>query len=363
MTSLYETKANGEEIHRISIRALYDLKRQAAPMIKELSKADIDRFVNSGVVSREQADGAIAALETSKGYGLPYLRKALDKARIFELPLSWMINLTAYIGERDYPDNIDQVYFEPTVDLKGKWINLLPFDSILLISAQAAAKSMEEDKSFPAPVGFVVTDENVWIVHYVLEEDRFGAMPLFLGHCPYTDEVPEELEKEYSKERASEYMLLMILLTAVHCESNNRTRVKSSLKASMFEKKAAKARRLSQIPHEYYVISSKETYSGGNAASAFAGAGYCFDVMGWSTHRIIRGSLPMSEAYEKRLRKDADRTIIKCRADITPEIGKVLADRKIVYNEGDWISVRPYSVPSHQRNKDKPYVPAIRVVQ
>ncbi len=349
----------------LAIHALYQIKRHAIPTEKAIRR--IEELRRNFKISEDESRKMDRFVENTRLTNSTKLASILNKIKVFLIPQTLLVGAMAHIVNSDAPvEDFDSTDFEDHMHPKPNELPLLPFDSVFYFCADIALVAMNSiskgKTEFNAPIGFIVTKTDAWCVFYMVRHDAFGAIPMIVESSLFMGIHSEEAQKSM----LNHYLSMLNLLYTMR-EIGQAERLPPSLKASMAIKKAAKATGQKVMPNEYYLIDADKYESAYlDAALDTARSGvqnYCYDVMGWQSYRFIRGLLPIDESYEKRLRKDAARTIIKSSEDITPDIQRVLDNRGITYQEGHWLSVRPYSVPSHQRNKDKPYVPAIRVIQ
>ncbi len=150
-------------------------------------------------------------------------------------------------------------------------------------------------------------------------------------------------------------------------DSVQQTGITRISKAGLEGKKLTKlGKHYSHVPRDYHLITVQDgiryeepepDYDEIDIGS-HSTQGYCYDVIGHQATRILRGELPLDEKLEKYLLRDSRRVVIRSKDDLTDDLTHLLLKRGIFYRENEWISILTFPVKPHQRNKDKPYVPA-----
>lgn len=152
----------------------------------------------------------------------------------------------------------------------------------------------------------------------------------------------------------SNIILLLEIINNYKPTINNHLNVKNYRpRCSLLNKK-----KLTRTPNQFYVInvdSHQKTFNKTLQESKRMSyeKSYAYEVMGHFKYRIMVGDLPMDERVQKYLVKNERRKIITKAEDIDEKYKKILDDRQIEYQEGQWMSVLESHVESYIANSKK----------
>lgn len=157
--------------------------------------------------------------------------------------------------------------------------------------------------------------------------------------------------------------LLLDVINAYKPSVNNHLTIKKyKRKCDQLNKK-----KLTKTPNQFYTINLNNQIRVPQRVSedtkrASYEKSYAYQVMGHFKYRIMVGDLPMEDKTQKYLSRNANRKLIMKAEDIDDKYKKILHDRQIEYQTGQWISVLESHVESYIANSKKGgLIPAVRV--